>query len=128
MTNHILLIDDDVDFVEMNKTFLETKGYTVDTAYNGTEGVERVKESAPNLIVLDVMMDQVGEGFEVARTLKQDEQYKHIPIIMLTSVNKEHGFDLTVGADEQWNPVDCFLEKPLSPQDLLAKVREFLSE
>lgn len=126
MQNRILLIDDDVDFVEMNKTFLETKGYAVDVAYNGTEGVKHVKESAPDLIVLDVMMEQVGEGFEVARTLKQDPQTKNIPIIMLTSVNQEHGFNLTVGADEQWNPVDCFLEKPISPQDLYKQIYKFL--
>jgi CheY-like chemotaxis protein len=95
-------------------------------AYNGTDGFEKAKNEQPNLIVLDVMMTEVGEGFETARTLKGDETTKDIPILMMTSVNQEHGFSLTVGPDETWNPVDAFVEKPFSPKDLMNKIKEMI--
>ena len=128
MSKKILLVDDDIDLVELNKTYLEKNGYDVVSAYNGTEGMEKVKQARPDIIVLDVMMDEVGEGFEVARSLKNNENYKNIPIIMLTSVNQEHDFNITLGADEEWNPVDYFLDKPFGPQKLLAKINEIVSK
>ena len=124
----ILLIDDDVDFVEMNRAYLANNNYDVIFAYNGKDGLSKAKEEYPDLIVLDVMMTEVGEGFEVARNLKKEEATKMIPIIMLTSVNQEHGFDLMIGADATWNPVDCFLEKPLGAKDLTAKIKEMLGD
>lgn len=124
MSQKILLIDDDVDLVEMNRAYLANNGYDVITAYNGTDGLAKARHEQPDLVVLDVMMTEVGEGFEVARELKNDETTKNIPIIMLTSVNQEHGFNLTIGPDEAWNPVDCFIEKPFGPKDLMMKIKE----
>lgn len=126
MSRKILLVDDDVDLVEMNRTFLANNGYDVIFAYNGTDGFEKAKSEKPNLIVLDVMMTDVGEGFEVARNLKQDGSTKDIPILMMTSVNQEHGFSLTIGPDETWNPVDAFVEKPFSPKELKSKIEEMI--
>lgn len=126
MAHKILLIDDDVDLVEMNRAYLASKGNEVIFAYNGTDGIATAQEHHPDVIVLDVMMTEVGEGFEVARELKGDPATQNIPILMLTSVNQEHGFNIMVGADESWNPVDEFIEKPFSPQDLLEKINETL--
>jgi len=127
MRQKILLIDDDVDLVEMNRAYLAQNGYDVISAYNGTDGLEKARSEQPDLVVLDVMMTDVGEGFEVARELKNDDKTKKIPIIMLTSVNQEHGFNLTIGADATWNPVDCFVEKPFGPKDLMMKIKELSS-
>ncbi len=126
MSGKILLIDDDVDLVEMNRAFLAKNGYDVIFAYNGTDGFEKAKTEKPDLVVLDVMMTEVGEGFEVARNLKGDDSTRDIPILMMTSVNQEHGFSLTVGPDETWNPVDAFVEKPFSPKDLMSKIEEMI--
>ena len=126
MSRKILLIDDDVDLVEMNRAFLTNNGFEVIVAYNGTDGFAKAKTEQPNLIVLDVMMVDVGEGFEVARNLKGENVTKEIPILMMTSVNQEHGFSLTVGPDETWNPVDAFVEKPFSPKDLMNKIEEMI--
>jgi two-component system alkaline phosphatase synthesis response regulator PhoP len=126
MSSKILLIDDDVDLVEMNRAFLKKNSFDVIMAYNGTDGFEKAKNEQPDLIVLDVMMTEVGEGFETARTLKGDEMTKDIPILMMTSVNQEHGFSLTVGPDETWNPVDAFVEKPFSPKELMSKIEEMI--
>lgn len=126
MSQKILLIDDDTDLVEMNRVFLAAQGYDVVCAYNGSEGLAKAQAEKPDLIVLDVMMTDVGEGFEVARELKNDAATKTIPIIMLTSVNQEHGFSLTIAPDEVWNPVDEFIEKPFGPKELMRKIQEMI--
>ncbi len=126
MSQKILLIDDDIDLVEMNRAFLANNGYEVIYAFNGDQGFDKAKNERPDLIVLDVMMTEVGEGFEVARNLKNDNVTQDIPILMMTSVNQEHGFNLTIGPDEVWNPVDAFVEKPFSPKDLMHKIEEMI--
>ncbi|MDZ7316830.1 MAG: response regulator [candidate division KSB1 bacterium] len=128
MSRKILLIDDDVDLVEQNRAYLESRGYSVVYAYNGQEGLRLARAEKPDLIVLDVMMTEVGEGFEVARELKADPDTAPIPIIMLSSVNQEHGFNLTIGADAAWNPVDCFIDKPFGPKELEQKITELLKQ
>ncbi|RLE15356.1 response regulator, partial [Candidatus Aerophobetes bacterium] len=60
-----MLIDDDADFIYLNKVFLESKGYRIITAYNGEEGLKKAIENKPDLIVLDVMMTRITEGFDV---------------------------------------------------------------
>ncbi len=126
MSKKILLIDDDVDIIEMNTALLSHAGYTVVSAYSGTEGLEKMIAEKPDLVILDVMMSSVGEGFEVARQVRRNPAIAGTPILMLTGVNQEHPFNLHVGADADWNPVDCFLEKPVQKDDLLAKVASML--
>ncbi len=128
MKRTILLIDDDVDLVEMNRAYLERQGYHVEFAYNGADGLEAARRVHPDLIVLDVMMTDVGEGFEVAQALKRDPATRQIPVIMLSSVNREHGFNLTIGPDASWNPVDCFIDKPFGPKELHQKIEELLKQ
>ena len=73
---NILVIDDDRDFAMSTKTFLEGRGYTVDTAPNGTEGWEKIQAGKPDLVVLDIMMDYDAEGFNLAYKLRQDESWR----------------------------------------------------
>jgi len=122
----ILLIDDDVDLIELYRSYLEKNSKKVIFAYNGQDGFEKAKDENPDIIVLDVMMNDVGEGFEVARQLRTEAATNEIPILMLSSVNDEHGFNLTIGPDEVWNPVDSFIDKPCSSQELLTKINEML--
>jgi two-component system, OmpR family, alkaline phosphatase synthesis response regulator PhoP len=128
MNKKILLIDDDVDFVEQNRAFLVQKGYSVCCAYNGRDGIEKAVQEKPDLVLLDVMMTEVGEGFEVAREFREREEIQKIPILMLTGVNKEHGFSLQIGPDATWNPVDVFVEKPVERGQLLLKIKELLGD
>ena len=125
----VLLVDDDADFLEINRLTLEQAGFEVLTADNGTDGF-RVASSTPiDVAVLDVMMDTPTEGFELARRMRQDEQTKHIPLLMLTSVNAENeaqgsAFRFTDrDKDPQWLPVDRFVDKPVKPEDLVTMVR-----
>lgn len=128
MSKKILLIDDDIDIIELNRALLTRAGYEVSFAFGGEEGLQKALEEHPDLVILDVMMSSVGEGFEVARQIRAHEPIKHTPILMLTGVNREHPFNLRIGPDEEWNPVDSFIEKPVQRELLLEKVRTLLQE
>ena len=120
----VLLVDDDEVFQEAVAVVLGTR-YHVVTASNGTEGLARVAEERPDAIILDVMMDHLSEGFDVARRLRTDPETRSIPIIMLTGVDQV--YNLRMEVDEAWVPCDRYLEKPIAPQDLLDQVDELLT-
>ena len=122
----VLLVDDDADFVRMHKAVLENNGYTVVTACNGEECLEKAHAEKPDLIVLDVMMANVSDGFNVSNVLRNSEHTKDIPILMVTSVAEKYPFRFE--PDDVWLPVDAFLEKPVAPEILLQKVRAWLGE
>jgi len=119
----VLLVDDDEVFVEAVSAVLETR-YAIVTAANGTEGLERARNARPDLIILDVMMDHLSEGFDVARELRTDSKTAEIPIIMLTGVDQVYNVRMEV--DESWVPCDRYLEKPVPPEELLAQVAELI--
>lgn len=123
----ILIIDDDVDFVNAVKAILENKNYTVITAVSRTEGMEKIRSEKPNLAILDVMITTWQDGFEMAREWKQDPELKKVPILMLTGVKNKTGIDFkSTAGDPVWLPVEVFLDKPVEPKLLLAKVEELL--
>ncbi|NNG17322.1 MAG: response regulator [Gemmatimonadales bacterium] len=125
----ILVIDDDPDFVEITKTILETKDYAVLVAHNTDDALARLKERTPDLIVLDIMMRTGAEGIVFARTIRQDSRYSRIPILMLTSMREQTGFDFPgEPVHPTFLPVDEYAEKPIEPQALLEKVDRLLSE
>lgn len=125
----ILIIDDDPDIVEAMKIVLENGGYAVDTASDGDEGMQHIKNNTPDLIILDVMMNTPQEGFVLSRELKHDSEYKDVPILMLTSVKDKTGLNFkTAAGDDTWLPVEEFLDKPVKPDHLLAKVQELLQK
>jgi len=122
----ILLVDDDADFVRMNKAVLEHDGYEVIVAYNGAECMEKAKACKPDLVILDIMMTTVGDGMFAAQNLRREEATREIPIIVVTSVNKTPPYN--IGPDEAWMPVDVFIEKPVAPEVLLEEVRKKLGQ
>jgi CheY-like chemotaxis protein len=123
----ILIIDDDPDIVEAMKIVLESKNYEVAIAKSGEDGLKRTRQSKPDLIILDVMMESMDKGFDVARNLKKDENHKDIPILMLTAIKEKTGlgFEKEAG-DPDWLPVDGYCEKPLKPDELILKVEMLL--
>jgi CheY-like chemotaxis protein len=124
----ILIIDDDPDITEAMAVVLRNRGYEVRSAGDGDEGMKRLKEARPDLIVLDVMMRTSQEGFELSRELKHNKAYKDIPILMLTGVKQKTGLDFKPTAgDESWLPVEEYLDKPVKPDVLLAKVQDLLA-
>lgn len=120
----ILLIDDDADFTEAVKIVLERNGYDVVSSATRESGMEAVKKETPDLIILDVMMEQPDDGFTLAHDLRKDGV--KTPILMLSSVGTVTG--MTFDKDSDMVPVDAFEEKPIRPEVLLNKVKELLAE
>ena len=126
MAQKVLIIDDDADFVESIVNLLEARGYQVESASNGKEGVEKAKADAPDLIILDVMMTTKDEGFNVARQLNEIENVKGTPVVMVTGVRKEMNLPFGFEPDQTWLPVKEVLEKPVRPDALLKAVEEYI--
>ena len=124
----IVVVDDDQDIRDSLQAILEGNQYTVVTAADKTEGMEKIKAERPDLAILDVMMSTWEDGFEMARDLKEDPEFKDMSILMLTGVKEKTGigFKSTAG-DPDWLPVDGFLEKPVEPDVLLAEIKKLLS-
>jgi CheY-like chemotaxis protein len=125
----VLLVDDDVDLLEINRITLEAEGFNVLTAENGDQAMRIATTTPVDVAVLDVMMTTPTEGFLLARALRQDDRTKRIPLLMLPSVNAEHeaqgsSFRFTDrDRDPQWLPVDRFVDKPVKPEDLVTMIR-----
>ncbi|MCK9996390.1 MAG: response regulator [Candidatus Krumholzibacteria bacterium] len=122
----ILVIDDDIDLVEIIRVTLENQGFKVIDAQSGERGLAMAREQNPDLILLDVMMGKVDEGFQVAYELRSDEVTADVPILMLTAVTDQTGFDFDPAKDKDFLPVNEFLEKPISPRNLVDMVRKHL--
>jgi len=114
----VLLVDDDADFVEMNRALLEENGYRVKVAFNGKQCLEEAAAHRPDLIILDMVMESANDGFDVSRELRNSELTRGIPLVMITSVNDTIPF--RIEPDHTWLPVDALVEKPVDPLLLLA--------
>jgi len=117
----IAVIDDDHDILDASSLVLSAKGYEVITADNPDDGYKMVKEKKPDLIILDVMMNEPDDGFFLAEKFRKEQL--DIPIIMYTSVSKALGLEYAAG---EMIPVDEFIEKPISPDALIDKVEKIL--
>ena len=125
----ILIVDDDLDLTKALQVILESENYTVVTAADRAEGMEKIRTDKPDLVLLDVMMSTWSDGFEMSRELKKDPQFKDIPILILTAVQNRSGIDFkSTAGDPTWCPVDGFLDKPVKPDILLAEIKKLLSK
>jgi CheY-like chemotaxis protein len=126
------MIDDDPDIVMAIRIPLEASGYEFHAAYDGAEGMEMIKKINPDLIILDVMMETATEGFQLSLQLRDKSPnaeyaaYRHIPILMLTAIHTTT--PLRFAPDEDYLPVDAFLDKSAEPDQLLNKVEELLGK
>ena len=114
MSEHILIIEDDIDIANIERDYLMVAGYDVTVMNNGTDGIEAALNTPVDLIILDVMLPEM-DGFEVCRKVREKSQ---VPIIMLTAredeVDKVLGLEL--GADD-------YITKPYSMRELTARVK-----
>ena len=123
----IVIVDDDPDFLEYTRIVLRSAGYQVDVATGAAEGLALIRLVVPDLIISDVMMSySVEEGIGMAREITHDPALAHIPLCVITSIARTLD---SVGFDEETvRAIKCFLTKPVSPGELLARVRGYLSE
>lgn len=123
----ILLVDDDEDFVEATRLVLESKPYEVVVAYDGDEGLAKARQERPDLIILDIIMP-VKDGFNAAEQLKKDPELRDIPVLMLTSFSQKVGeTSLSVSQGLTLDTED-YVDKPVSPEDLLKRVEKLLKK
>lgn len=121
----ILLVDDDIDFVESTKIILESKPYEVIVAYEGDEALRKAREENPDLVLLDIIMP-VKDGFTAAEQFKKDPQLSKIPVIMLTAFAAK-GQETSIPVSRGFTlEAEDYVEKPVSPEELLARVEKHL--
>lgn len=124
----ILIVDDDYDFLEINRLLLETAGYRVTTAADAPQALAKMELETPDLVISDLMMASLDSGFSFARSLRTDERFSAIPIILSTSVSSALGMDFRPQSEQDLAQmhVDAYFDKPLDPALLLAKIAELL--
>ena len=121
----ILLIDDDVDFVEATKIVLESKPYEVIVAYNGDDGLRKAREENPDLIILDIIMPG-KDGFSTAEQLKKDSELSKIPVLVLTSYAEKGGESSIAASGGLTLETEDYIDKPIRPEELLKRVDKYL--
>jgi len=113
----VLVCDDERHIVRLIQVNLERQGYTVVTAFDGREGLEKIRSEKPNLVVLDVMMPYM-DGFEVLKTIRREPETENLPVIMLTA--KAQDKDVFEGYHYG---ADMYLTKPFNPMELVTFVK-----
>jgi DNA-binding response OmpR family regulator len=128
----ILVIDDDPDYLKSIQLILESASFEFISAENPEEGMKKVKSEEPDLILLDIMMDSLFDGFSMCHTLKTSKEYRayrHIPVIFISAVKKIAGTRFTFsGSDHGMAGPDDYIDKPVDPEDLLNRIREQLEK
>ena len=120
----ILIIDDDPDFVEATRLVLVREGYDVISAGNGQDGLRSIQEHAPDLIILDIIMDTVLEGLYVSRELAEDPGHRDVPILMVTSIaNSDYA---ALFPTDEYIHISDFVSKPITPEQLVARAAALL--
>ena len=116
----ILVVDDEIYIVHILEFTLTMEGYEVLTAADGEEALRRLEQDHPDLVVLDIMMPKV-DGYEVLRRIRADEEFRHLPVILLSAKGRPIDRDtgLEIGADD-------YIVKPFSPRRLLEKIQDLL--
>lgn len=126
----ILVIDDDQDFLDSVTPMLESALYNVVTALSPAEGKAKIFSEKPDLILLDIMMDSLFDGFSMCHAVKTYEEYKEFkdtPIIFISAVKEKTGTRFQFKGEEQGmvGP-DDYIDKPVKPDDLLARIDKLL--
>ena len=123
---HILVVDDDPNFVVAMKPVLESKGYKVEAAYNRKEAMEKIEKLKPDLILLDIMMEKLTDGFDICYKLKHDPEIKNIPVLAISAITEKTGFKFSPDTDGEYFEANDYMEKPINPTDLLGRIGKLL--
>lgn len=122
----VLLVDDDRDFLEMHTAVLEHRGYEVITAQSSDECMAKLGETKPDIVILDVMMEQFDSGFKASEKIKQ--KYKNLPVMLLTSIGTQTNLDFSSSKEVlEVSGADALLDKPVSPKVLIDEIERLTS-
>jgi CheY-like chemotaxis protein len=123
----ILIVDDDKDFVEAIACFLEANRFTVFRAHDGQEGVKLAKMERPDLILMDIIMNERTEGFFAIQEIRHDAELRSVPIFVVSSFCT-HLPDFEIPQSGGWLAHDMFFSKPVDLVQLLEKIRQRLGK
>ena len=123
----IIVIDDNPDYLFTMKTFLTRNGFDGETAADGNSGIALIREHQPDLVMLDVMMENTYSGFEVCRLIRNDPELKKTPIIGISGMADELGVKFDMYEDKEYFSPDAYFDKPVDKEALLVKIKDFIS-
>ncbi len=124
----VLIVDDDSDFASAIEKIVVSAGYEVETSGDVDQGMKAIERSRPDVVLLDVMMERFDDGFNMCRDIKQDDRYRDIPIIILTAVTEVTGLKFSPETDGDYLQAEALLQKPVSSDVLLDKIKELLGK
>lgn len=124
----VLIVDDDYDFLEINRMHLERAGYRVVTAADPEAALRKMEEEKPDLVITDLMMTNLDSGFSLARTIREDPRYAGVPLVIATSVSSALGLDFRPRTPEEQAQMhaDAYFDKPLDIPTLLETIARLL--
>jgi len=123
IAKNILCVEDEPEMIDLIRLILSRKGFNVQGAAGGVEGIRLIRELRPNLVLLDLMMPDM-DGWEVYQQMKADPALRDIPVIVVTA--KAQNIDKVLGLHIA--KVDDYIAKPFSPQELLESVERVFSQ
>lgn len=125
---HVLLVDDDTDIIEIHRTVLEQAGHRVTSVLSASEAIAAMAHDAPEVLVLDVTMEEFDAGFQLAH--EAAIRFPALPILLLAAVGDylSDAWRRDRDPDMGWLPVHRFLEKPVTPDQLIAAVQDALAQ
>jgi len=124
----ILVVDDDHDYQATVRSVLEAAGYEVSSAYSEPEGLDVARREQPDVILLDIIMENTTDGFEFCQRARHDPRIKHIPILGVSAIEERFGLRSPPDEERSLFPVDGYLRKPVVAADLLSELKKFLPE
>lgn len=123
----VLLVDDDIDFLEMHSTVLKHKGYKVITAQSSKECMDQLEKVRPDIVVLDVMMEHFDSGFKASEKIKK--KYSDLPVMILTSIGGQTGLEFSSSQDVlEITGADVLLDKPVSPEVFIDEIERLTAK
>lgn len=127
MSYDILVVDDEPDIVELMQNRLEAEGFRVDTAYDATEAMDKIKLNVPDLVTLDILMpgiigDEGGYGASLCDVLKDMEEYKSLPIVMISALERNTRREV----EEMVKQADAYFTKPFDSGQVISKIKELI--
>lgn len=131
MSFRILIVDDDLDVVDTMKTVLNARNFIVDSAFDYSEALEKIKSFDPKLIFLDVMMKTPSDGFSLAYTLRSGrgeyERWSKTPIVMVSGINKELKMNYSSVTDSEFMAADEFVDKPITAEKTIELAEKYMN-
>jgi CheY-like chemotaxis protein len=122
----ILIVDDDPDFILAMQMALEANGFEVGSATTPDAGLDQAQTTNPDLVLLDIMMPSDNEGFDVVRSIRETPDLEELPIIVLTNLHKSRGSQYRFAPDDDYLPVNAFMDKSSDPDAVIEAIKQAL--